>query len=252
MSERPLMTSLIKATRVMDLLVEHARFEQGLTLSAVAQQMQLPINSVHSILRTLCACGYASQIKRGVYGVGPKLLGHVPEPELDEQMLRPRVIQILKQCAKEQQEAYVCSVLRHGERLIFASVQSEQIINIDQTILDDVPFYSKVSCRVLTAFCTPTQRQRLITRQGLPGSEWPEADSEEKFQTTLKRIRQQGFLLMHEPALEVVTIACPLFTGQGMFWGTIGSYAPVYRMRPKRQKQWLAHLCEVCHKNVIA
>jgi DNA-binding IclR family transcriptional regulator len=181
-------------------------------------------------------------VKRGAYGPGPKLLGLAGEPEIDESVLRPRMIQWLKQCASEQGEDYVCSILRHGERHIFASVHSGQAIAINQTVLDDAPFYSKVSCRVLAAFCRAHERQEILTCHGLPGSEWPEASTPEGFDDQLQQIRKFGYLVMHDPEFDVVTVACPLFTRSGSFWGTLGSYAPYYRMGKDRQKVWVEHL----------
>ncbi|HAI11606.1 MAG TPA: hypothetical protein DCM28_07865 [Phycisphaerales bacterium] len=251
MSQRPLLTSLVKATQVMDLLIDQQAQQQGITLSAIAQQMQLPLNSVHSILRTLCACGYARQVKRGEYALGGKLLNLIPEPQLDESLLRPWLTQRLKRCVNEQREGYVCSILRRGERHVFAHMQSKQAVGINQTVLDDAPFYSKVSCRVLTAFCTKQQREQLIAKQGLPGDLWPEASTPQTFDAILKEIRDQGYLLMPEQTLEVVTIACPLFTRQGTFWGAIGSYAPMYRMRGQRLKQWLDHLRHFARQTII-
>jgi DNA-binding IclR family transcriptional regulator len=71
-----------------------------------------------------------------------------------------------------------------------------------------------------------------------------------KLHAQLKRIREQGYLLMHDVPLSVVTIACPVFTQHGDFWGVIGSYAPHFRMNKARQRQWLEHLRSVS-KNPI-
>lgn len=251
MSQSPLLKSLVKASEVMDLLIEQPIDGQGLGLSVIAQRMRLPLNSVHSILRTLCACGYARQVKRGQYAIGGKLLNLIPQPAPDESLLRPWMIQRLKRCASEHREAYVCSILRQGERYIFAHIHSEHAVEINRTVLDDVPFYSKVSCRVLAAFCTRQQREQIIARQGLPGDLWPEASTPERLEAMLKAIREQGYLVLPDPVMEVVTIACPLFTRQGAFWGTVGSYAPMYRMRSKQLKQWLDHLCRFAKQTII-
>lgn len=251
MAQRPLMTSLVKATQVLDLLMDQGVAGQGLSLSEIARQMQLPLNSVHSILRTLCTCEYTRLVKRGAYGLGPKLLRMASHRQIDEAVLRPRIIQLLKQCAVEQGEAYVCSVLRHGERHIFASVECGQAVKIDQTVLDDAPFYSKVSCRILTAFCSEYERQEIISRQTMPGSEWPEVSTDEDFENQLELIRNQGYLVMHDSEWDVLTIACPLLTQHGTCWGTLGSFAPHFRMGQKRQDQWVEHLRAIARETII-
>ncbi len=245
MSQRPLLTSLVKATQVLDTLVANREETDGLSLTEIANQLMMPVNSVHNILRTLCACGYARQIRRGSYGPGIKILELVAVDELDETQLRPRIVDQLKHFAKEQGEGYVCSILREGERHIFASVQSQQAVRINQTVLDDAPFYSKVSCRVLAAFCSESELQKLIDRQGLPGQDWPEASTLRKLHAQLKRIRREGYLMMLDQPLGVVTIACPVMTNHGEFWGVLGSYAPYFRMNKTRQRQWLEHLRKV-------
>lgn len=252
MAERPLMTSLVKATKVLDRLVAQGMREEGIALASLAKTLGQPTNSVHNILRTLCAVGYARQVRRGVYAAGPKLLQLAPAPEVDEAALRPRLLEVLTACAAAYEEAYNCSRLQEGERCIFVQVESSQAVGVNQPVIDQSPFYSKVSCRLLLAHCAEREREQVFARQGMPGAAWPEAATPARLAAELARIRNAGHLVMYEQEREVVAIACPLFTHCGSFWGSLGSYAPTYRMQGRREAEWLDHLRRVTRETVIA
>lgn len=234
--------SVVKAMALLDRIALDDAARQGVTLSVLAQELGLPQNTVHNLLKTLIVSGYVAQQGRGVYVAGPKCAQIGRVSQCADPHVYQRVMASLHRFVDAEGEACVCSTLVNGERVTVAVVDSTHTVSVSHATIDGEPFFAKCTGRMLAACATDAELQQILTRQGMPGPRWNDIHEEKHLRSELKKLREQGYSLLNDPRDELVAIACPISDGIDPPWGTLATYAPAYRCSEERCRQLLARL----------
>lgn len=234
--------SVAKAMAVLDCIALDDAARQGVTLSALAERLGLPQNTLHGLLKTLVASGYVAQKGRGVYVAGPKCAQIGRVARFADPRIHQRVMAALHRFVDAEGEACVCSNLVNGERVTVAVVDSTHTVSVSRATIDGEPFWAKCTGRMLAACAEEAELRQIIARQGTPGPYWNDIDDEQRLRAELARLREQGYSLVNDERDDLVAIACPIWRGAEPAWGTLATYAPSYRCSEERRRQLLERL----------
>jgi len=201
---------------------------KGLTLTALAEAMAIKVTTTHNLLKTLRLCGFAEQVDKGRYRLGWKALslarGRLFGPPLSE-----RLAAQVGGLAGELGEAVVLAALSAGRRVVIARASGAGVVRVDTAALDarDEGFWSRVTGRVLAAWCEPQELEAILADSGLPAAAWGGIDSPELLAQRLAEIRADGFAA--QTADDIASIAVPVRAG-GEWLLAVGAYLPAYRL----------------------
>ncbi|HEY3415146.1 MAG TPA: IclR family transcriptional regulator C-terminal domain-containing protein [Armatimonadota bacterium] len=234
--------SVVKAMALLDRIALDDVSHKGVTLASLAQELGLPQNTAHNLLKSLVASGYVAQQGRGIYVAGPKCAQIGRVTQCADPRTYQRVMASLHKFVDAEGEACVCSTLINGERVTVAVVDSTHTVSVSHALVDGEPFWAKSTGRMLAASAGEAELQQVIARQGMPGRHWNDIGDEAGLRAALSETRSQGFSLLHDERAELVAIACPITDGANPVWGTLATFAPAYRCPEKRRRQLLERL----------
>lgn len=228
--------SIVKTCRIFDLVASHP---DGLRLSALADQMGLPRNSVLNILQTLVGCGYLQKTESGAYRPGPRLvqLGRLAVTSQPE--LRNRIEDILQELASSTGELTVWCGLAGGERVQWLRIEGGGSVRVHEEPPSSTSLYDLPTGRVLLAWSGEDERRRIAGREK-PGKVWKEAD-ERGVEEACAALRRQGHCVIERKDREVVSLAVPVLI-EGAIHSTIGCSVPRYRCDRKRRRVLLGQM----------
>ena len=99
-----------------------------------------------------------------------------------------------------------------------------KIYPIDSEVLGPARLYETATGRVLYSCSTPTDRSRILERNGYPEKIWPDYEAE------MQKIRRRKFVFVQRiwdgVDTGLKTFAVPVFRGDGKLEGTLGCYFP--------------------------
>jgi DNA-binding IclR family transcriptional regulator len=234
--------SVTKAMALLDRIALGDVSRQGVTLTSLAQELDIPQNTAHNLLKSLIASGYVAQQGRGVYVAGPKCAQISRLSQCADPVIYQRVVAALHRFVDAEGEACVATVLANGERITFAQVDSTHSVTVSHATMDGKPFFAMCTGRMLAACADEAELVQIVSRHGMPGRHWEGIADEKRLRAELKRLKEQGWSLVHTPQDELVAMACPISDGVRPAWGTLATYAPAYRCPEERCGQLLRRL----------
>jgi len=226
--------SVKKALDILDVLIFEDAQGKGIRLGTLAERTGILPNTLHGILQTMVTCGYAEQDSKARYHMGKRCrqIGVVNRfrmtPDVSE-----RLEAALDRLCAETGESVSFYVLDGGERIIYANYESRSVIKVDYSMLEENSMYDYPTGRILTAFATPQELEKILQQHGLPGERWGHLDTKEQLSEELARVRQKKLLTRYS-ADGVASYAVPVFW-EGALLGTVGVYMPLYRKSDEKE-----------------
>lgn len=229
--------SLKKALEILDFIIEAGMRDVDVSLSGLAHHMQMPANTVHNLLKTMVACGYVQKTGHGLYVQGLKcrqlgLLNRLATPTVHAEALER-----MRDFAAQMGESCLLAVLLNGTRTVVARVDGTQAIQVSHATIEERPFFSVATGRLLAAYASDEELHQIIARHGMPGSHWDGITTPAALTKALEAIRKQGFCQTNTPKDTLIGLASPIFKSEDRIWGVLGLYAPSFRCPPKRRIQ---------------
>lgn len=232
--------SVQKALALLDAIVLSDFSGDGKSLKELAAVYGLPVNTAHNLLKSLEICGYVRKSGRGLYAVGEKCLEMARVSLASRPESREALMPVLQRYVEEIGEAIVCTVLYRGDRVTVGKIDSNQAIRVSHSMVEQTPFFSKPTGRVLAAMASPAQLREIIKRHGFPDGAWDHVDSEDVLGEALGEVKKRGMSMTEED--ELLAIAIPLNLPDGSPWGALGSYAPAFRCDDEKREAMLEAL----------
>ncbi len=218
--------SLRKGLQILELLCGAGR--EGLALGEVAARMDLKPTTTHNLLKTLSMCGYAHNAGAGPYCLGEKAVdiarlvtATMPVPE--------SVRELLQELAGQLNESVVLTTLAGGYRRVLIRISSTRAVQVNSTVMDRPGGSIWATCTgwMLTAFCTSSERDAIVAREGLPGERWDGIRTRLALTRALAGIREAELAEQH--GHEVAGLAVPVRAVDGILLGALGMHMPEYR-----------------------
>ena len=238
MSEKYI-NSVIKACKLLDLLMLRDTKRQGLSLTELSNITELKPNALRHILKTLIYCGYVTQDEQSHYLAGQKSV-EFGKIYFFQSFLSTMFEPVLKEVNQEINETILLYTLIDGKRQRLLFIEHEGPIKVDVKQVKSEKIYSYATGRVLTAFADHFARQHILDVWGYPEESWDNIRDEKSLLKALEGIREQGFCELLSKEQEVYTIAFPLLLPGGDLLGAIGCYAPIFRC-PAEKQQSISH-----------
>lgn len=227
--------SIVRALSLLEAL-EDSRGEVG--IAELSKRVGLHVSTVHRILATLVARGYARQNpETGRYALGAKAL-HLAESYLGQMDLRQMVRPVLERLSQETGETANLVILDRREALYLDKVESPQSLRIFSRIGRRAPLHCTAVGKVLLAYRSKAQVDVLLGRGPLERLTRHTITSIGQVRRDLEKVRDQGFALDREECEEgACCIAVPIKNAQGDVEAALGISAPTTRLTPRRVEE---------------
>ncbi|NLF21963.1 MAG: helix-turn-helix domain-containing protein [Lentisphaerae bacterium] len=234
----PLVQSVMRALGVLDLLTSPNASSEGIVLSELARQSGLQPNTLHNLLRSLVAAGYAEAAGGGRYREGPKCrqLGLRNRSGPWAALAKPLLDDLVAQTG----EGVVFYLLAGVERVLLFHRECPHPVRVIEPIEPRRHFFSLATSRVLAAWSPPHMRRTLVERWGLPGEAYDGIRSVEALDAALDALRATGWARCLSHGGHVVNLAVPVLGKDDRLIGALGCYLPLSRCTPDAEPSILA------------
>lgn len=222
--------TIMRALGVLEALRD-AHSAVGVT--ELARAVELPVSTVHRILRTLVLAGYVVQnVETDRYRLGRQafLLGRAASHTLGFDAAQP----LLERLAEETGESVNLVVRDRNEGLVVLRVESPQPLRFAQPAGTRIPLHSTSSGKVLLAFAADPVRE--LTELGeLERHTRSTTTSLRKLTDELRDIRQRGYSINKgERIAGVYGVAAPVLDTDGTAIAALAIQGPETRMSDRR------------------
>jgi DNA-binding IclR family transcriptional regulator len=221
---------LQRAFSILDIL---ALREAG--LAELSQLTGIQKTTLHNILKTLVELGAVTRTTGGRYAIGSKI-AELGEPEFRRVSLQPLAQRIANDLTAQIGESVVISVLRGAERFVIAYTDGPQELTVRLDLSERRSPYNASTGRVLLAYLSAAERERVIDLRGLPGDEWSTIATREELLASLDEIRSAGLALLLHVNQEVQTLAAPVLAPDGRAYAAVGVRMPASRFLNGRRE----------------
>ncbi len=242
MTESVPVRSVKKALDILDLIVEADLCDVDASLDGLAHRMKMPVSSTHNLLKTMVACGYVCKNGHGLYALGVKCRQMGRLNRLSAPAAHATITGLLRQLAAAEGEACLLAVLVNGARVLVTRVDSTQAIQVSNATIEDRPFFSRATGRILASIASDEELRQIVARHGLPDGDWNGIADETALKRELAKVRRQGWSHVDTEDEGLVGLACPVTDTAGRAWGALGLYAPAFRCPAKRRKELIQAL----------
>ncbi len=226
--------SVQKALKILDILTLEDPGRKGIKLTNLAERIGIPVNTLHTLLKTMIAYEYVIQNDNSSYATGPK----IDQITLVSQIRNwdfPSVLpEILCGLRDEIQENVLFYILINGHRVCAAQYLYEGMVRVHLPAYTDDNIYTKPTGRLLIAYCNKSQLNDVITEWGLPYKNWDNIDTREKLEIRLEELRHKGYDTNYTESEGVKGYGYPVLDLDGRLVGAIAVYAPKFRCEGKK------------------
>lgn len=229
---------LHKAFDFLELLAEEP--EQQKTLGDIAPRLKLNASTCANILKTMVSRNYVEQIapKKG-YTLGP-MAYHLTRNGPYRKDLILAAESLMTQLVDELKETVLLAILRQGKRFIISQIDGTQTVQVGTHSFFQEKVYQTATGRFLLAFLPEPELDAFVTTYGLPGKDWPEADSLSKLHSALADIRNKGWIC-HGSDATVTGIAFPIRQREKVV-AALGLFLPTFRFKGHHKRTVLKGL----------
>jgi len=234
--------SVKKALDLLNILTFDDLGRTGIALTELARRTAMPINTVHNLLKTMAVCGYVAHTPTGTYCTGPRVRDIGRLNLMINASAAPGLRRRLEALCEDVGEAVTLTTLANGRRILLCEAAPQQTIRVDASILQTKHLLAIPTGRVLAAFATDEDLERILEQNGMPGATWSGIASRKALQTALAEIRRQRLVVINPDGNELVSFAVPVLDESGQLLGALGCYAPRFRCGPEKHKTLLAKL----------
>jgi IclR family KDG regulon transcriptional repressor len=227
-------STALKALKVLEAV---AASSQPVSVSEVAQRVDIDGSTAYRMLRTLVDAGYVVQdeiSKR--YRLSYKVVS-LSRNLLAENKVTRLIHERLEQITAETCETLHLSVLDGNETVLILQVKGTQLVTVDFQIGDRVPLHCTSIGKVLLAFQDVQYIEEIIAA-GLPKMASSTITDPDELRKELQRIRSQGYATDdREFSDNMRCVAVPIFESGGRVHRGISISGPDFRFTFERLEE---------------
>lgn len=218
-----------KAIQMLDLLVPQG-IEKEMSVTEMSRELELPVQSVHRILKSLIEHGFVTQnVKTKKYKLGLSLMkyGFLMHDSL---MLRSVARPFMEQLVEKTGETVYLATRENAEGVYIDSIDSPQILKISEPIGLRLPLFIGASNRVILAYLPKKTRDVLLSAVDWAAVPSLKPLTREYIESEMDVIRAQGYAVTTgEATSETTGIGAPLFSYENTVIGSLNCAGPSSR-----------------------
>lgn len=223
---------VIKTFDILELVAQ--RNGQPITLTEIANELQLNQATAANIIKTIVHKGYLEHIgKKKGYRLGPSAYRLTNEVIYGQELVEA-AREVMENLTANLDESCILGTLRNNKRYILHVVNSTQEVQVQVRTERNV--YETASGRLLIAYLSEKELERFLQQNGLPErSVWKEAITHKSLLQELARIKKEGLATTHVSNRHVRGFAVPVFA-EGKVVAGLSVFLPDYRCTPSKQR----------------
>lgn len=238
--------STLAPQRVMKILEALAISKEGLTLTQLSMQMQLPKTSLFSMLHSLAEGGYI-QTDGKSHRLGPE--SHRIAALIHRQDSFPEnVHDLLDQFQNESGETVMIGVpTEDWMNLVYVDViESNSSLRFCLKVGAYRPLYSTTVGKIMLAYAPPDRREQYFEHTELVAFNENTTTDLDMLNRELEQGRTKGYMFSSGSVDGATGLAAPIFDANGKLIGVVGTAGPSGRFKTKQVK--LIGLITTCAK----
>ncbi len=191
------------AVRVLDILVLLAQCSNGLKLKEIANQLQIPVSSLHALLSTMKNRGFIQREESTLlYRLSRKVYQIVPPSSQTEEDLVYLALPIMERVQRASGETVSLSVRDGSEVVFIAKRSSSSIIQVVQALGSRFPAHATGSGKVMLAYLPEADIDEIYPEEALPALTGNTITSKTRLKKELALIHQRGFAFDDEESVD--------------------------------------------------
>ena len=225
--------SLVKALTILEVLAEEDHL--AYTLTQLSRRLHLHVSTVHRLLVNLVRHGFVEEdAASGGYHLGFRVL-RMGLRVLDRLDFRRVAQPLLRQLNEQTKETVHLAVLQEGRAISIEKFGSPQPVGLDARLGGEMPLHCTGVGKTLLAYQSEEMLNQLAHSPGLERFTSHTIVSLASLRKELERIREQGFAVDHEEAVEGLRcVAGPLFDHSGRAIAAFSVAGPAGRFSASR------------------
>lgn len=236
-------TTVRSVERALDILLCFTE-DTGLTMSEIAQRVNLHKSTVHRLLASLEKKGFVVRNpSTDQYRLGFRvweLAANLWQSDDPAIILLPEM-ERLRDLIGETVSLYI----RDGrERIRIQAVQSNQSVRRVAPVGVRLPLYVGASGKILLAYENEAVRKEIMS-----APDWPQTMDNKHFMKQLAEIREKGYATsIEEREPGAAAVAAPIFNRAGKLVAALSVSGPVSRLTPDKLKQYASDVREAARR----
>jgi IclR family KDG regulon transcriptional repressor len=186
------------AARVLDVFEFLSDHPGGSTLTDISKQLQVPVSSMHNLIRTLVKRGYLRRDQLSmIYQLGPKigqLVGNFVEQVDIIQLANPQMIRLSQLTG----ETTSLTILRDDEIVFIHKVVGESVVQIVNPVGTTLAAHATGSGKVMLSYLPFEELDHIYPNESLPKLTINTIDNKTKLKIALKETAELGYAFDNE------------------------------------------------------
>lgn len=203
------------------LIIEYlSELAEGVSLSDVCRDLNLPKTSVYNILNTLETHGFIRKDHHGLYWLGLKLysLGMKSIRNIDVQM---NIIPYMEKLRDETGFTVHLAAYDRGEAIALEKIEGQGMIQFQAYVGERKKMNTSGGGKAIAAYLPENELQTMFSK-GLNCATPNSITSEHELREHLKKVRQVGYAIDDEEGeMGVRCIGIPIFLSDGIVYGSV-------------------------------
>lgn len=223
--------------RALDVLEVLATSTDDVSLSHVTERTGLPLGTVHRLLSSLVARGYAAQDRESrLYGPGPRLLEVASRASASRRFSLSRIARpCLEELTAATDETSNLLVLQGDEGVYSEQVASSRLVRMFTEVGQRVPLYCTGGGKAILSGMPPDMFEAYLARTQFRAWTPQTLSTPEALRQAVHEAREQGFAFDDEEReIGVCCVAAPIFDRLGRCVAALSISGPTTRMSRER------------------
>jgi len=223
--------------RALDVLEALAEADEGISLSQLTERLGLPLGTVHRLLASLSARGYAAQERdTRLYGPGPRLLAVAARAANNRRFSLARVARpALQELTAFTGETSNLLALQGNEGVYSEQAASPRMVRMFTEVGQRVPLFCTGGGKAILSGLSPEQLDAYLAATPLQAFTPKTIADPQRLRAELEQARAVGFAVDDEEReVGVCCVAAPIFDRFGRCVAALSISGPTTRLSRER------------------
>lgn len=219
------------ADRTLDLIELYAQEQCALTLSQIAEKMEIPNSSAHGLVKTMLVRGYLYELSRREGYYPTKKLEYFSNLISDGDVMWKKVTPILQRLSEEISET-VLLAKRQGKHVVYLEVaECKQSVRFSPAVGETKSLHCSATGKAVLSTLEGKSLDAEIAKLNLDSRTSNTITEAEKLKAEILHQKKQGwFQVIGENIPDLMSIAIPLHLNGELF--VLGAGGPINRFKP--------------------